>query len=90
MGMYNIVYKRCPQCDGSCNIQIPQIELRFGGFDISDPAALAKCMTKEKLIELREAIGDSKFYCACGNVFTVSDDDCQERIELAKKLFGSK
>jgi hypothetical protein len=59
MGMYNEVFKKCPNCKrGVGYLQIHQIVLGFGGFDLDDPD-----LTLDELKELRDTVYGETFYC---------------------------
>lgn len=75
MGMYNEVYKNCPECERRCEIQIGQIVLGFGCFDLDNPRDLASRLDAEQLVDLKEMVASKTFYCSsddggCGNSFT--------------------
>lgn len=63
MGMYNEVFKDCPTCDAPCMIQIPQIVLGFGGFNLSDPDDLRLKLEPNELDQLWAILKDKSFYC---------------------------
>lgn len=63
MGMYNEVFKRCPECGKRGYLQIHQIVLGFGGFNMDDPETL-KELSPSQLEELHEAIEGETFVCA--------------------------
>ena len=90
--MYNEVYKSCPKCGQRCEIQISQIVLGFGHFNLDDTDDLSERLTEKQLRELRDAVWHEKFYCnrdreGCGSCFMLGDQD-QRRKELAKELFS--
>ena len=63
MGMYNEVFKKCPHCkDGVGYLQIHQIVLGFGGFDLDNPFTLEE-LSVDDLRELRDAVEGKAFYC---------------------------
>jgi len=81
MGMYNEVYKDCPECGKPCYIQISQVVLGFGGFRLDRPESMEDLTQdqKEYLAEIlnREGV---KFWCngepdqkheGCGHSFNV-------------------
>jgi hypothetical protein len=65
MGMYNLVYCRCPECQTKAEIQITQVVLGFGEFDLDDPESLADDdkLNEDTLIFLKECVVDEWFYC---------------------------
>lgn len=63
MGMYNEVFKKCPHCpEGVGYMQIGQIVLGFGGFDLDEPSTLEK-LSLEDLRELRGRVATETFNC---------------------------
>lgn len=61
--MYNEVFKKCPNCrDGVGYMQISQIVLGFGNFDLDDPNSLND-LSLEELRELRSAVLQDSFAC---------------------------
>ena len=89
MGMYNEVYKSCPKCRDLCEIQIRQIVLGFGSFNLDNIESLADELTEEQLLQLRDAVKDERFYCrTCGCSFTFDSPNGKRR-QLAKELFDS-
>lgn len=63
MGMYNEVYKKCPHCKkGVGYLQIHQIVLGFGGFDLDSPATLVG-LNLDELRELRNTLEGETFWC---------------------------
>lgn len=68
MGMYNEVFKSCPKCGKTCETQIPQVVLGFGGFNLDNPNCSGlKELTVRQKRELAEYVGDSTFHCQGGN-----------------------
>lgn len=94
MGMYNEVYKSCPECGKRCEIQIHQIVLGFGQFDLDNPDSLAEQLDEDQLLELKEAVNEEKFWCnsegGCDAYFGASNhmEIRESRRALARKLFG--
>lgn len=91
MGMYNEVYKKCPNCASRCTIQISQISLGFGGFDLDDLDGLST-LSKASLEKLAHKVKSETFWClrdkgGCGHFFTVGGETNEERRELAERLF---
>lgn len=73
MGMFNEVYKSCYNCGARCEIQIPQVVLGFGGFDLDNPNS-TEHLTLEQKNELAEYVNEESFYCghdACNSSFRV-------------------
>lgn len=63
MGMYNEVFKKCPHCsNGTGYLQIHQIVLGFGGFNLDDPNSLNR-LSLDELSQLREAVTGGDFHC---------------------------
>jgi hypothetical protein len=85
MGMYNEVFKQCPECGRRCYQQIPQVVLGFGGFDLDRPSSMEDLTVEERghLSEILNSENYKKFYCngdkdfstvkneGCGHSFTV-------------------
>lgn len=69
MGMYNEVFDTCPRCNRrSGYVQIYQIVLGFGEFDLSDLAYLKQRydrgeLSAKDLHDLADALEDEVFYC---------------------------
>jgi hypothetical protein len=73
MGMYNEAYKSCYNCGARCEIQIPQVVLGFGGFDLDNPDSMRDLSQNEKE-KLSEYVNQESFYCghdSCNSSFTV-------------------
>jgi sarcosine oxidase delta subunit len=96
MGMFNRVYARCPECGKRGEMQIHQIVLGFGDFNIDHPEDLARALDEDKLVELHAAILGEDFVCTgyedwgepgCGHVFNPIKPSVNDRIDLARKLF---
>jgi hypothetical protein len=70
MGMYNEVFKKCADCGTVCTVQIGQIELGFGGYDLDDPRSTTHLsrLQKEELVDF---VSGEKFLCECGFTFRV-------------------
>lgn len=66
MGMYNEVFKRCKSCGRTCELQIPQIELGFGGYNLDRPESYEHLSSDQKK-ELFESLENEEFYCECGH-----------------------
>lgn len=88
MGMYNEVFKNCPECGCQCTMQIHQVVLGFGGFFLDSPKALED-FTIEQLTEVRDAVKDRLFYCGeCGHNFYAIPVAFEEKHKQIKALFG--
>lgn len=98
MGMYNEVFKKCPSCGGIGYMQISQIVLGFGGFDLDKPSTLAD-LSLADLQELQAAIKDDWFQCigkrfetengGCGHRFRLlPDEDRKARQQIIRELTG--
>lgn len=92
MGMYNEVYRNCPECNKQCRVQIGQIVLGFGGFNLSNPEELAGMLTGEEIETLREYLVDKTFYCrkddnGCGAHFTACGEAHETRADRIRQLF---
>lgn len=86
MGMYNEVFMRCPSCKQNIGImQIPQIVLGFGNFDLDNRETLSE-LSEEQLIQLKEYLLQDNFVCECGNIFNPYKDN-EVKKDLIRKLF---
>lgn len=66
MGMYNEVYKACPSCGAKNEIQISQVVLGFGCFDL-DHGTNLDTLTQEEKHEFAAIVNKKNFYCSeCG------------------------
>jgi len=90
MSMYNEVYRKCPECNTNCEIQISQIVLGFGEFNLDNPMSLIHLTVKE-LKMLKECVKDKKFYCPnCKHEFYFDyRNEEDEKIKLIKELLGT-
>lgn len=71
MGMYNTVEKLCPNCSHTCQIQIPQVVLGFGGFELDHPWT-TKSLSPEEKNELADYVNNRYFHCdECGDDFKI-------------------
>lgn len=94
MGMFNEVFKKCPVCGGRGYMQIHEIVLGFGGFDLDDPRTLGK-LTIPQLYELHGAVDrpNQHFLCDdCQDYFTLAQANdkqiIEDRDELIRAMFG--
>ena len=88
MGMYNEVFKNCPDCGRRCMIQIHQVVLGFGEFHLDQPWNLEKFTMKE-LKEVREAIEGEYFNCDdCGCDFSAVSGEKEDKRKQIEDLFG--
>lgn len=87
MGMYNEVFKNCPECGCQCTVQISQVVLGFGGFFLDSPKALEE-FSMEELQLVKERIKDKLFYCdECGHNFPAIGTT-EQKHQAIKDLFG--
>lgn len=91
MGMYNEVWKSCPYCAKKAYLQISQIVLGFGEFDLDDLDGLTERLNEEELKELYENVKNEHFSCredggGCGRAFLLEDTK-KARLSLAEDLF---
>jgi len=85
MGMYNEVFCRCPKCGGRGYMQISQLVLGFGGFDLENYDTL-RDLDIDDIMELKARIMCKDFVCDnCGHVFNPYED--KDRELLIHKLF---
>lgn len=94
MGMYNEVFKDCPKCNHRCEVQIGQIVLGFGEFNLDDPNSLADKLTGAEIVELGRMLKDKTFWCVesqggCGTHFTAFGETHEMRMALASQFFGN-
>lgn len=70
MGMYNEVWCGCPECrTGFGYMQIPQVVLGFGNFDLDDPTTLEELEINEEERFYRYVREDNFICQRCENVF---------------------
>lgn len=87
MGMYNEVYKTCPHCQGRGYLQIHQIVLGFGNFNLDDPKDIADRLTLEQVKELKDAVHDEWFVCEeCTTSFKLKDANDDEKMKILNSL----
>jgi hypothetical protein len=90
MGMYNEVFIRCPICGHKAYMQIHQIVLGFGGFDLDNRETLER-LTQSELHELKAAVMERWFRCegeGCDNYFNpYRKEEKSAKIDLAEELF---
>ena len=88
MGMYNEVFKTCPKCGHKGYMQIMQIVLGFGGFDLDNFDTLDE-LTEEQLYMLHDEVRDHWFKCEnndCGDCFQLNAPN--DKKELMHALFN--
>jgi rubredoxin len=84
MGMYNEVFYTCPECKGRGYMQISQLVLGFGEFDLENYDTL-RDLDFDDLLELKARVLYDNFICDdCGHVFNPYNKD---RESLISKLF---
>lgn len=92
--MYNEVFKRCPECGSRGYMQIHQIVLGFGNFNLDDLSTLFE-LTSDELVELSEAVGENVFMCGghpdddgygCGHRFRMPAVETA-REQMIRKMF---
>ena len=86
MGMYNEVWKRCPECGHSAYMQIPQMVLGFGNFNLDEPESIAEQLSEDEILQLFEYIKGDKFECECGNYFSLNEKNIDKKMKLIKKF----
>ena len=85
--MYNEVWKRCPECGHSAYMQIPQIVLGFGNFNLDNPESIAEELSESEIETLFEYIGEDRFECKeCGNCFKLNAKKTNMKIEMIKRF----
>lgn len=84
--MYNEVFKKCPKCNGTGIMQISQIVLGFGGFNLDNPESIARELSLSDIKTLKEYVEDGKYFTCeeCDNTFHYSDQ--AEKDEINEKL----
>ena len=102
MGMYNEVFKKCPNCSSGIGyMQIHQIVMGFGGFNLDDPGTMSD-LSLSQLKDLKETVYDEPFSCGgglrqerideenmCGMSFRINDPkEYDERQQILKDLSG--
>lgn len=86
--MYNECYKRCLNCGKQNEAQISQVTLGFGEFNLDDLEDLVHRLDERELRLLHSYLQDKYFYCDCGRIYSAINGRNEEKLELAKKLFG--
>jgi hypothetical protein len=86
--MYNEVLCNCPNCDGQGYLQISQIVLGFGGFNLDNPQQLMR-FTIEELKRLAKAVEGEYFNCSsCGFYFLRNEyKDLKQKEIFIKEVF---
>lgn len=74
MGMYNEVFKKCPNCGKTGYMQIPQIVLGFGGFNLDDRTTLER-YSLDQLHELHIAVRGKTFHCGGYSPSTIPENN---------------
>lgn len=88
MGMYNEVYCRCPKCGGLGYMQISQIVLGFGEFNIQDRTTLED-LTSDQLEQLHEEVSEEQFECqSCNAQFNPLTNKSETKNDDINRLFG--
>lgn len=87
MGMYNEVFSTCPDCGGNGYMQIGQIVMGFGGFNIDRPSELAEDLNETDLIELYSRVVERDFVCQNCNL-RFNRLQAKNLDILARRLFG--
>ena len=86
--MYNEVVCRCPNCGGRGYMQISQLVLGFGEFDLENYDTL-RDLDIDYIIELKARVISKDFVCGnCDNRFNPYKD--KDRDLLIHKLFDVK
>lgn len=90
MGMYNEVFKKCPEpgCNGLGYTQIGQIVGGFGGFYLDNPESIAEELTLDEVHQLRNAVKDEWFVCQkCNESFQLnSENKKDEKLKVLNEL----
>lgn len=90
MGMYNEVYKSCAECGARCEVQIHQIVLGFGEFNLDDPEDIADKLTESQIHELRDALSEKTFSCDNCTWHFSPFKDAKSKYDIAEDYFGKK
>lgn len=88
MGMYNEVYKTCPHCSGRGYLQIHQIVLGFGEFNLDNLQDIADRLSLDQVKELREAVKNEWFVCEdCTTSFKLNEgSDNDEKMKILNSI----
>jgi len=89
MGMYNEVCKSCPKCGRQMNIQISQVVLGFGNFDLDSKDSFSE-LDERELKQVYSFIKDETFQCykeGCEGSWSLKNGDSL-REKLLNKLIG--
>lgn len=70
MGMFNEVFKKCPQCENLVEKQIPQVVLGFAEFHLDDPDS-TKALSPEEKEQLKKILDGQAWNCKCGHTFSL-------------------
>lgn len=91
MGMYNEVYKRCPNCGTKAIMQVSQYAFGFGCFDLDDLSTLSE-LNEEDMIELKKEIIQGWWFCENDNCYRnfnpYREIRDREQVTLAERLFS--
>lgn len=88
MGMYNEVFKKCPNCGGCGYLQIHQIVLGFGGFNLDSLESIAEELSVDEIKELKDAVENEWFICRdCDKSFKLNEkDDTNEKMKILNSI----
>lgn len=89
MGMYNEVFKKCPNCNGYGYMQISQIVLGFGEFYLDRPEDIAERLSTDEIKRLKECVEDCNwFFCKdCDKGFSIQDPEVNdEKINIINSI----
>jgi len=88
MGMFNEVYKRCPECGGRGEMQISQIILGFGEFDLDNKEDIADRLDKYHIRRLVARVKEREWFTCrmCGNEFRYNEQSNSDKIEILNEL----
>ena len=87
MGMYNEVRKDCPKCGTTCHIQISQVVLGFGEFNLDDLETFEE-LDESELRHFKRCVEDKVFMCECGYRFLYNSEEYNRTFIIKKILFG--
>jgi len=101
MGMYNEVFAKCPKCGSRCCMQISQVVLGFGEFDLNDLSTFSD-LSDSETTTVKNYVLEKDFYCngghssswndesevGCGNVFNPLKNHTNKEERTKNILFG--